>query len=434
MRTPARKLSLLIACTVTAATCAAQSRHPDPLALLQKTAQTYAQPPKSLHLESIEIQTNRNRFEHSEFTTKQSILSAPDNAYRVTTMSGMGSTLSVSDGKTVHVLQLESNVYIEHPTGQSKTPDFFNNSVAWNQVISTLHTLATQFRSAHYLGEETLTLGSQHFRCYIVRAGKEDAKSGATVHPEFHYTYTFWIDKHSFVFRKIVDAENSAFMNSPDVNIPFDGRTETTYPVVDFAPQIDPASFTFAPPPGARLVASLIPVIGVNGSQQKTILIGKPAPDVTLTSATRHTPLSSFRGKPILIDFWASWCGPCVAAMPAMAALQRDFTTHGGVFLSIDQDQKPEDASNFLKQHHYDWQDFNDADRKLGASFHTEAIPNVLLIDSTGKVVYDNIGMDEQSLREAIAKLGPDFQALASKPCKYVTPDAANSDKVETLK
>ena len=116
--------------------------------------------------------------------------------------------------------------------------------------------------------------------------------------------------------------------------------------------------------------------------------------------------------------------------MPAMAILQRDFTAHGGIFLTIDQDTPPEDATDYLKEHHYDWQDFNDTDSKLSDALHVEAIPDVLLIDSNGKVVYDYVGSDEPSLRRAIAKLGPEFQALAPstpKPCNCATSTTANN-------
>jgi hypothetical protein len=115
-----------------------------------------------------------------------------------------------------------------------------------------------------------------------------------------------------------------------------------------------------------------------------------------------------------------------------MATLQHDFTAHGGVFLTIDQDNAPEDATDYLKQRHYDWQDFHDTDNKLSAPFHIEGIPDVLLIDSTGKVVYDYVGSDEPSLRRAIAKLGPEFQALAPptpKPCNCATPGTAGSNE-----
>jgi cytochrome c biogenesis protein CcmG, thiol:disulfide interchange protein DsbE len=434
MRTPCWTFLLLVACAVTVSLCTAQQpTHPDAFALLEKAAQSYAETPKSFHLESTEIQSNWNRYQHSTFTTEQSILSAPNGAYRITTMSGMGSSLRISDGKTVHALQIESNVYVEHPTTGSdapKTPDFFDGVDSPKQIISYLHTTVSQFRSAHYIGEETLTLKSHRFPCYIIRVGKKDVKSSNTKYPQYYSTYTFWIDKQSFVFRKIVDIQHSAFMQGPDVHVPFDGRTETTYPVVDFAPRIDPASFTFTPPPGARLVPALAQT---SSGGPKTILIGKPAPDVTLISATQHTALSSLRGKPILIDFWATWCGPCTAAMPAMATLQHDFTAHGGLFLTINQDNTPEDATDYLKQHHYDWQDFHDTDSKLSTPFHIEGIPDVLLIDSSGKVVYDYVGSDEPSLRRAIAKLGPEFQALAPPPpkscnCSTTTTAASNQN------
>ena len=138
------------------------------------------------------------------------------------------------------------------------------------------------------------------------------------------------------------------------------------------------------------------------------------APDVTLRQADGSgVALSSLRGKPVLIDFWATWCGPCLVSMPLLHRIYDDVNDKGIVFLAIDEDNRAEDATAYLIRHKYPWTDFHDTDFQFEKAFKNTAIPMTVLINAQGKIVHDDFGGDQAALRRAIAALGPEFASTA---------------------
>ncbi|HKY32465.1 MAG TPA: TlpA disulfide reductase family protein, partial [Candidatus Polarisedimenticolia bacterium] len=88
----------------------------------------------------------------------------------------------------------------------------------------------------------------------------------------------------------------------------------------------------------------------------ETLAVGKPAPDfeITLADGSRAT-LSSFKGKIVLVDFWATWCQPCVDEMPSLRAAYQRYRKRGFVVLGISLDQDPATVRHFATLHRMDW-------------------------------------------------------------------------------
>ena len=169
--------------------------------------------------------------------------------------------------------------------------------------------------------------------------------------------------------------------------------------------------FTFTPPADAQLVTAFSKnVFGPD-------LAGTKIPPLKFKSVDgKVVPIESFRGKPLLLDFWATWCGPCVAAMPKLAAIHKEAKDKGLVLLSVDQDEEASRATEFFAKKKYDWPDFHDGDGSIEDLMGPYGIPRTVLVDATGKVVDDETGLDEDRLRTALANLGPEYASLAPKP------------------
>jgi thiol-disulfide isomerase/thioredoxin len=168
------------------------------------------------------------------------------------------------------------------------------------------------------------------------------------------------------------------------------------------------------------------------GIAHHTEMIGQPLPDVTFAGADgQDVALSSYRGKPLLIDLWATWCSPCVAALPSLNSIYAEFKGKGLELISFDQESEVGDdgdaakAAKYLAGHHYDWKNFHDNKRKVATALQCDGIPLVVLIDANGKIVYFDFGGKEADLRKAIASLGPEFAPVA--PSDKAKPDESAS-------
>jgi peroxiredoxin len=99
-------------------------------------------------------------------------------------------------------------------------------------------------------------------------------------------------------------------------------------------------------------------------------MVGKTAPEISFTGPDgKKIELSSYRGQPVLIDFWATWCGPCLLSTPGFNRIYNDFRSRGLNVISFDQDSVPEDATDYLARHHYAWTNYHDSKAKVSLAF-----------------------------------------------------------------
>ena len=123
--------------------------------------------------------------------------------------------------------------------------------------------------------------------------------------------------------------------------------------------------------------------------------------------------LKSYRGKPVLIDVWATWCGPCVAMIPELKKLSNDLSAQGIVFLSVDVADDADAAAKLLGDREVPWQNLHDDGNQMRAAFHTsQAVPWQILLDSEGKLAFYQLGEDVSKLRAAVAALGPQYSGI----------------------
>ena len=98
------------------------------------------------------------------------------------------------------------------------------------------------------------------------------------------------------------------------------------------------------------------------------------------------------KDRVILVDFWASWCGPCARSFPAMEELQKTYGSRGLVVLAVNEDEKKADMENFLKEHRVTFSVVRDAAQKLVEKAGVSTMPSSFLLDKNGKVVFAHSG------------------------------------------
>ena len=135
--------------------------------------------------------------------------------------------------------------------------------------------------------------------------------------------------------------------------------------------------------------------------------IGEAAAEISLPNPDGQTiTLSSFKGKYVLIDFWASWCGPCRAESQAIVALYNKYNPKGFEILSVSLDQDKTAWINAIKKDNLDkWTHISDLkgwSSQAGALYNVTSIPFTVLVDKDGKVIAKGLrGKDlEQKLEE----------------------------------
>ncbi len=133
------------------------------------------------------------------------------------------------------------------------------------------------------------------------------------------------------------------------------------------------------------------------------------APDFTLPLADgRNVRLADHRGEVVLINFWASWCGPCRVELPKLEALYTQYRDLGVTFLAVNVDQERSAADRLLKDMKLAMPVLYDSDNKLAGIYGVDAMPSTVLVDRDGKLRHLHRGYKpgyEQRYEEQIRAL-----------------------------
>jgi cytochrome c biogenesis protein CcmG/thiol:disulfide interchange protein DsbE len=119
-------------------------------------------------------------------------------------------------------------------------------------------------------------------------------------------------------------------------------------------------------------------------------MVGSPAPDFTIHDGMRTVTLSQFRGKPVMLNFWATWCPPCIEEMPSLIALHQQMPQLEILAVSVDHDEAQ--YNNFLAQHPLPFDLVRDGAETSDRLYHTDGFPETFMIDSHGIVRRHMVG------------------------------------------
>jgi thiol-disulfide isomerase/thioredoxin len=123
-------------------------------------------------------------------------------------------------------------------------------------------------------------------------------------------------------------------------------------------------------------------------------LLGKPAPTfVTVDPDGNKVELKQYLGKNvIMLDFWATWCGPCIVAMPDIDAVAQKYKDRGLVFFSVNEGEDPDTVKAFLSRGNFDVPVAMDFDGRIHAMFKGKYLPHTILIGKDGTVQASHLG------------------------------------------
>jgi len=125
--------------------------------------------------------------------------------------------------------------------------------------------------------------------------------------------------------------------------------------------------------------------------------IGDNLPDLATFSLDGKLP--DYKGKVIVVDFWASWCLPCAKSFPVLDELQKKYGDRV-VIIAVNVDEKASNMDKFLKQHTVTFSVVRDGGQKLVAVVSPETMPTSFILDSEGKVRFLHNGFHGESTRK----------------------------------
>ena len=141
----------------------------------------------------------------------------------------------------------------------------------------------------------------------------------------------------------------------------------------------------------------------VRRANQLRVSIGKQAPAFTLKSVSREdVSLEMYKGKFVLVDFWASWCGPCRAEIPNLKEIYKDYQSKGLQILSVSTDANEKAWLKAVDKEQMLWKQVRDT-KSVSDSYNITSIPAIFLLDPNGKII--DKGLHGQNLRNRIEEV-----------------------------
>jgi len=135
----------------------------------------------------------------------------------------------------------------------------------------------------------------------------------------------------------------------------------------------------------------------VNTMREHIVEVGDTAPSFTVTAENgTRVSLDQFGGKVLLLNFWATWCAPCVQEVPSLNQLQKQLGNSGLVVLGVSVDRSENAYKTFLKRFNIVFPTSRDPQEDISASYGTYRFPETYLIDKNGKVLQKYIGPPEK--------------------------------------
>jgi peroxiredoxin/outer membrane lipoprotein-sorting protein len=210
---------------------------------------------------------------------------------------------------------------------------------------------------------------------------------------------TYWVDPET---KLIVREQSTASMKPPNLETAVEVRQVIEFHQAQAGQSLPASLFSFQPPAGAEQAgpAEFSPAAPSDW-------VGKAAPDFNLQDlAGRRVALKELRGQVVVLDFWATWCGPCRIDMPRIEALHKEMKAQGLRVFGVN-GEDAQVARAYLDRNGYTFPTLSDPGMAVSRLYEVSAIPTAVVIDKQGKIgAYLQGSGTKERLMEAIRAAG----------------------------
>jgi peroxiredoxin/outer membrane lipoprotein-sorting protein len=338
-----------------------------PMQVLQQTAAVYRK------LASYEFQVTVQTKRGTDVSEQRLIeMGTRPGKFRVESADSKGE-LRVADGQDQWVFNRASNEYSRAPvTAETPTP------------ISDLENIDQHVSDAGFMREELFTVGGKPVRIVVVRVIRDVGPQGTPNGAQF---VMYRIDESNFrVYKAITYYEHETQI--------------VLYSILKWNQPVPESSYAFKPPPSSRAAST-----GQEQSIPFRSLVGTQAPDFTLQDANGRTvSLHALLGKVVIVEFWASWCGPCREQMPELQRMSRESERQGLVVLGLNVGEPANAVEQFAHEESYTFPLLLGAEPEISAKYFVEVYPTTFVIDRQGRISFSSTGLEPPDrLRSAVA-------------------------------
>ena len=210
---------------------------------------------------------------------------------------------------------------------------------------------------------------------------------------------TFWIDEKGFLIAREI---SRATAKPPGLKHPVEIIQTVSFATARANEELPDSLFVFVPPEDAEQVDTFN-----RQARRSATFVGEAAQDFSLHDLKGRTfRLRDLRGKIVLLDFWASWCGPCRIDLPHIEALQREYSREDLIVLGINSESAPL-ARSFMQQQGYSFPSLVDEGYEVSRQYQATSLPTIVIVDREGSIAAYLVGLQrEGDLHRALAKAG----------------------------
>lgn len=368
---------------------------PKPEALLRQMADYYANLPAFSCKINVGIHLQAPGRDHQMDTKLTARLERPNRIALVVDEGQLGMTL-ISDGKQLWQYLPMLNRYTVREAPQDLSEVVAGEGASLLATVggsgALIPTDGEKFyqklmegvKRAEYLGEEKVG----EVKCHRCRFVRDD------------FTWDIWIEvgERPLVHQIVPDLSRQFAKAGAAFK---DAKLEYTVEFTDWnvTPKFTEEDFAFHPPAGAEQVDSLF--AGLRGRDEEPgphPLLGQGAPAFeTVDPNGQPIDLNQYLGKNIImLDFWATWCGPCVAAMPELEAVAKKFADRGLVFYAVNAGEDADTVKQFLAENQREAPVAMDPEGKVSGLYGVEGIPQTVLVGKDGRVQVVHVGYSDR--------------------------------------